>query len=265
MSPAASRCCPELPQDIARRRRSASRSSPAKPRKADSTRCCSDAWNGKLAPLYNYMDKLPSLTGEPPPFLPRQHVRRTSGSLSSIDLGRGCPYQCSFCTIINVQGRKSRFRSPDDLERIVRENYAQGIKRFFITDDNFARNQRLGDPVRPADPAARRRLPEDRLHHPGRHAVPQDPELHREGGAGRRAARLHRAREHQPGQSDRRQEAAEQDHRIPRDAAEVARPRRHHLRRLHPRLSRRHQGIDHPRHRASSSASCRSTSWSSSS
>lgn len=100
-----------------------------------------DAWNGTLAPLYNYMDKLPNLQGEPPPFLPRQHVRRTSGSLSSMDLGRGCPYQCSFCTIINVQGRKSRFRSPDDLDKIVRENYAQGIKRFFITDDNFARNR----------------------------------------------------------------------------------------------------------------------------
>ena len=100
-----------------------------------------DASNGKLKPLYNHMDKLPSLTGEPPPFLPRQHVQRTSGSLSSVDLGRGCPYQCSFCTIINVQGRKSRFRSPDDLEWIVRENAAQGIHRFFITDDNFARNR----------------------------------------------------------------------------------------------------------------------------
>jgi hypothetical protein len=100
-----------------------------------------DAWNGKLKPLYNHMDDLPSLEGEPAAILPWQHVRRTSGSLSSIDLGRGCPYQCSFCTIINVQGRKSRFRSPDDLERIVRENHAQGIKRFFITDDNFARNK----------------------------------------------------------------------------------------------------------------------------
>jgi hypothetical protein len=100
-----------------------------------------DAWAGKLAALYNHMDDLPSLQGEPPPILPRQHVRRTSGSLSSVDLGRGCPYQCSFCTIINVQGRKSRFRSPDDLERIIRENCAQGIKRFFITDDNFARNR----------------------------------------------------------------------------------------------------------------------------
>ena len=44
------------------------------------------------------------------------------GTYSSIDLGRGCPYQCSFCTIINVQGRKSRFRTPDDLEQIIRAN-----------------------------------------------------------------------------------------------------------------------------------------------
>src|SRR5665647_544042 len=100
-----------------------------------------DAFNGQLKPLYNYMDALPNLIGEPPPFLPRKHVQRTVGNLSSIDLGRGCPYQCSFCTIINVQGRKSRIRSADDLEKIVRENYAEGIKRFFITDDNFARNK----------------------------------------------------------------------------------------------------------------------------
>src|ERR1700723_1959467 len=100
-----------------------------------------DAWNGALKPLYNFMDKLPSLEGEPAPILPRKHLARTTGHYSSIDLGRGCPYQCSFCTIINVQGRKSRFRTPDDLEQIIRENYAQGIKRFFITDDNFARNR----------------------------------------------------------------------------------------------------------------------------
>ncbi len=105
-----------------------------------------DAWDGALQPLYNYMDDLPSLEGEPAPILPPRHVRRISGALSSFDLGRGCPYQCSFCTIINVQGRKSRFRSPDDLERTIRANYAQGIRRFFITDDNFARN-RLWEPL----------------------------------------------------------------------------------------------------------------------
>ena len=35
----------------------------------------------------------------------------------------------------------SRRRSPDDIEKIVRVNYAQGLRRFFITDDNFARNK----------------------------------------------------------------------------------------------------------------------------
>jgi hypothetical protein len=87
------------------------------------------------------MSDLPSLEGEPAPILPRNHARRVSSQLSSLDLGRGCPYQCSFCTIINVQGRKSRFRSPDDFEQAIRENYRQGNRRFFITDDNFARNR----------------------------------------------------------------------------------------------------------------------------
>ncbi|HEV2100687.1 MAG TPA: radical SAM protein [Stellaceae bacterium] len=100
-----------------------------------------DAWDGALRPVYNYMNDLPALEGEPAPILPARHIRRISGSLSSLDLGRGCPYQCSFCTIINVQGRKSRFRTPDDLEQAIRANYAQGIRRFFITDDNFARNR----------------------------------------------------------------------------------------------------------------------------
>jgi Radical SAM superfamily len=100
-----------------------------------------DAWSGVLRPVYNYMSDLPGLEAEPLPIMPRHHIRRIAHSFSSFDLGRGCPYQCSFCTIINVQGRKSRFRTADDLERTIRENYAQGIRRFFITDDNFARNR----------------------------------------------------------------------------------------------------------------------------
>jgi radical SAM family protein len=100
-----------------------------------------DAAQGTLKPLYNFMADLPSIGGTPIPFLPRQFVRRTAGTNTSFDAGRGCPFQCSFCTIINVQGRKSRYRSPDDIEKIVRDNWAQGISRFFITDDNFARNR----------------------------------------------------------------------------------------------------------------------------
>lgn len=100
-----------------------------------------DAWNGALKPVYNYMDDLPNLEGAPTPRLPPTALARNEGGMSSFDLGRGCPFQCSFCTIINVQGRKSRFRSADDLEAIIRENYKQGIKSFFITDDNMARNK----------------------------------------------------------------------------------------------------------------------------
>lgn len=100
-----------------------------------------DAWRDELKPLYNYMSDLPSLAGVPMPILPPSRVKRTAGKLTSFDAGRGCPFQCSFCTIINVQGRKSRRRSADDVEHIVRENLKQGINRFFITDDNFARNR----------------------------------------------------------------------------------------------------------------------------
>ena len=99
-----------------------------------------DAYRNALQPVYNYMSDPPSLGGATMPILPASRVKRTAGRLSSFDAGRGCPFVCSFCTIINVQGRKSRRRSADDVERIVRTNLAQGINRFFITDDNFARN-----------------------------------------------------------------------------------------------------------------------------
>jgi hypothetical protein len=100
-----------------------------------------DAQRGELKPVYNYVKDLPDLANQPTPMLPLDHIRRYAGSTSSVDLGRGCPFQCSFCTIINVQGRKSRFRTVDDLELIIRQNAEQGIHRFLITDDNFARNR----------------------------------------------------------------------------------------------------------------------------
>ena len=100
-----------------------------------------DAAARRLAPIYNFMNDLPGVEGTPGPFLPKRAVVRTLGQSASFDAGRGCPYQCSFCTIINVQGRKSRFRSPDDIEKLIRLNWAQGIHKFFITDDNFARNK----------------------------------------------------------------------------------------------------------------------------
>jgi radical SAM family protein len=75
------------------------------------------------------------------PMLPATSIKRTAGVVTSFDAGRGCPFQCSFCTIINVQGRKSRYRTPDDVEAIIRANLANGVNHFFITDDNLARNK----------------------------------------------------------------------------------------------------------------------------
>lgn len=101
-----------------------------------------DAASGTLQPVYNILKNIPAMDGTPVPFLPKAYVERTLGLSASFDAGRGCPYQCSFCTIINVQGRKSRYRSPDDIEQLVRLNWAQGICKFFITDDNFSRNEK---------------------------------------------------------------------------------------------------------------------------
>ena len=130
-----------------------------------------DAADGRLAPLYDFMKDLPGIEGTPVPFLPKRYVARTLGLSASFDAGRGCPYQCSFCTIINVQGRKSRYRSADDVEHLVRLNWAQGIHKFFITDDNFARNQgweAIFD--RPPGEGRDSARPDD----PGRHPLPQN-------------------------------------------------------------------------------------------
>ncbi len=100
-----------------------------------------DIHAGQAKPVYNYLNDMPDMAAAAIPVLPRPVVTRVAGHYTSFDAGRGCPFQCSFCTIINVQGRKSRYRTADDVEAIVRANAAQDVTRFFVTDDNFARNR----------------------------------------------------------------------------------------------------------------------------
>lgn len=95
----------------------------------------------RLGTRYDFMKDLPGLEAQPLPSLPARSVRRYLGRVGTFDAGRGCPFTCSFCTIINVQGRKSRHRTADDVEALIRAGAAQGITSFFITDDNFARNR----------------------------------------------------------------------------------------------------------------------------
>jgi len=74
-------------------------------------------------------------------FYQEKRVRRTAGAVTSFDAGRGCPYQCSFCN--HHQCARPQVAPPvaDDIEEIMRANVKQGLHRFFITDDNFARNK----------------------------------------------------------------------------------------------------------------------------
>jgi len=56
---------------------------------------------------------------------------------------RGCPYNCAFCSVTKMFGRRYRFRSPD---KIVDElERAMALKKWFFTffvDDNFIANRR---------------------------------------------------------------------------------------------------------------------------
>ncbi len=102
-----------------------------------------DAIQGRLQPLYDFTDCKPDLNEAPIPSVERKVLRKfVSRKSGTIDCGRGCPFNCSFCTIINVQGRKMRFRSPEGIAAAIRENYEKhGIFFYFFTDDNFARNK----------------------------------------------------------------------------------------------------------------------------
>jgi radical SAM superfamily enzyme YgiQ (UPF0313 family) len=99
------------------------------------------AYENRLEPIYNFVDDKPELAGAPGPILPNATVHRFLNHQTSFDAGRGCPFKCSFCTIINIQGNTMRGRNADDVEKLVREQYAQGNHHIFITDDNFARHK----------------------------------------------------------------------------------------------------------------------------
>lgn len=104
----------------------------------------SDAVHGRLAPLYDHLAERPELEESPLPVPdPRVMRRFVHRSFATMDGSRGCPFSCSFCTIIHVQGRRMRTRAPTRIAEMIRQRHRPGgIDEYFFTDDDFARNPR---------------------------------------------------------------------------------------------------------------------------
>ena len=111
-------------------------------------------WEGILAdylhdglkPLYSFAQDLQNLVDIEDAPLPRASAKTMKHfaypSFATADTSRGCPFACTFCTIINVQGRKMRERSPQSIAAMMRRNYLDhGLSFYFFTDDNFARKK----------------------------------------------------------------------------------------------------------------------------
>ncbi|HWP84940.1 MAG TPA: B12-binding domain-containing radical SAM protein [Terriglobia bacterium] len=74
--------------------------------------------------------------------LPRYDLLRMRHYVfGSLQLSRGCPFQCEFCDIIVTFGRRPRFKTVPQILRELEALKARGMKIVFIVDDNLIGNK----------------------------------------------------------------------------------------------------------------------------
>ena len=95
---------------------------------------------GKTNGIFRATEK-PDVTCTP---IPRYDLLEFSAYDSmSVQFSRGCPFQCEFCDIIVLYGRKPRTKEPSQLLKELNFLYELGWRRgIFMVDDNFIGNKR---------------------------------------------------------------------------------------------------------------------------
>ena len=85
-------------------------------------------------------DGRPEMTLSPVPRFDLLHLN--DYIILGIQTSRGCPFNCEFCDIVNLYGRKPRYKSPDQVLAELDTIFKLGWRReIIICDDNFIGNQ----------------------------------------------------------------------------------------------------------------------------
>jgi len=100
-----------------------------------------DLERGSAKRLYEIKEK-PDVSKTP---LPRFDLLKIEEYASmAVQFSRGCPFQCEFCDIITIYGRKPRTKRPSQVMAELDALFALGWRdEVFIVDDNFIGNHKL--------------------------------------------------------------------------------------------------------------------------